>query len=120
MGFTDGVLKTNEIISKAISIAESKKEFVIRQVVNAALVFIILLVFGCLDFATLSFHYEKLVEIKYWMSVLTKSIASVCAFNVGINIVKDSELKKDEDLIRNISQYTELNKYRQKDIRYRF
>ena len=113
--------KTSEIsrtVSSAISTIQSKKEFIGKQIINAILLFIILVVFGCLDFATLNFHPEYLLEVSYWASVLSKTIAGVCAFNIGINIMWDTELNKDETLANNITLYNKLYAYKQNDFEY--
>lgn len=102
-------------VSDVISTVSSKKEQIGKQVINGILLFIILLVFGCLDFATLKFHIEYLLEVSYWAAVFSKTVAGVCAFNIGINIMWDTELKKDKILEDNIRLYEKLNKWKQGD-----
>ena len=111
----EATAKASDTISRYISVISSKKELVFKQFINAVLVFIILLVFGCLDFATLKFHYEYLLRISYWTSVVTKVIAGVCALNVGINFMHDLEIKKDQVLAQNIYRYENLNNCKDND-----
>ena len=118
MGLVDGINKVDDVISSAISVASTKKETILKQAVNIVLLFIILLVFGCLDFATLEFHYEYILTASYWGTVGTKVIAGVCAFNIGINMLMDAELKKDTILADQISKYERLIKYKQIDFEY--
>lgn len=113
--------KASEIsrtISGVISTVQSKKEQIGKQIINGILLFIILLVFGCLDFATLKFHIEYLLEISYWAAVFSKTVAGVCAFNIGINLLWDTELKKDLILAENIKLYQKLYAYKQSDFEY--
>lgn len=108
----------NDVVVGAIGIAASKKEFIGKQIINTILLFIILLVFGCLDFAKLSFHFENLASISYWGTVLSKTIAGVCAFNIGINLMWEIELKKDKILASAITLYNHLIKYKDDDFEY--
>ena len=80
------ISSANDVVDSAISLAATKKEFIGKQILNTILLFIILLVFGCLDFARLTFHFEYIVDPSYWGTVLSKTIAGVCAFNIGINL----------------------------------
>ena len=110
-GLSSGI----DLISGAVSIASSKKEFIGKQIINASLLFVILLVFGCLDFATLSFHFEYILTASYWATVGSKAIAGVCAFNIGINIMWETEIKKDLILANAIKTYNELIAKKQLD-----
>ena len=65
------ISKVNESVTDAISLASSKKEVFFKQFINAILLFIILLVFGCLDFAKLAFHFERIIQLSYWGTVVT-------------------------------------------------
>ena len=112
------VSKVGDSVSGAISTIQSKKEFIGKQVINGFLLFIILLVFGCLDFATLTFHIEYILKLSYWATVFSKTVAGVCAFNIGINLMWDTELAKDKILERNIVLYDKLYTYKQNDFEY--
>lgn len=105
------VSELGDVISRGVSYASGKREQLIRQAINGVLLFIILLVFGCLDFATLKFHGEYLTSIGYWGTVFTKTIAGVCAFNIGINLMWDIEIAKDYILAFAIATYEKLKKW---------
>lgn len=106
------VSEANEHVTRAISMVSSKKELIFKQAINVVLLFIILLVFGCLDFATLKFHFENLTNINYYGTVLSKTIAGICAFNIGINIMWDVELKKDKILADAILLYNHMIEFK--------
>lgn len=113
-----GVTRTNEGLDKVAGLISSKREFLVKQAANSVLLFIILLVFGCLDFATLEFHGEYLATASYWGTISTKLIAAICAFNVGINMMLENEIKKSEELSRNIDNYNKLIKLKDTDFEY--
>lgn len=113
-----GVDKINEGLDWAVGLISSKREFIIKQAANSVLLFIILLVFGCLDFATLEFHAEYLITASYWGTIGTKLIAAICAFNVGINMMLENEIKKSEELQRNKNEYERLIKFKDTDFEY--
>ena len=112
------ISRANESVTSIMGLAATKKEFIGKQIINSVLLFIILLVFGCLDFAKLSFHFENLINISYWMTVLSKTIAGVCAFNIGINLLWEIELKKDVILAELMVVYEHLNKLRGDDFEF--
>ena len=118
MDALDRFNQVDDFITSAISVASSKKETALKQGINVILLFIILLVFGCLDFATLTFHYEYILTASYWGTVGTKVIAGVCAYNIGINMLWDAELRKDQILNDLIAKYNKLIKYKQIDFEY--
>lgn len=118
MSISDGVTRVNNSLDTINSLISSKREFIIKQIANSALLFIILLVFGCLDFATLTFHGEYLLTASYWGTIGTKMIAAICAFNIGINMMLDNEIKKSEELSRNISDYNKLIRLKDTDFEY--
>lgn len=108
MNYSEGVTRINNTLDTISGLVSSKREFIIKQTVNSVLLFIILIVFGCMDFATLKFHGEYLLTASFWGTIGTKMIAAVLAFNVGINMMLDNEIKKSEELSRNIEVYNEL------------
>ena len=108
---SDGVAEIN----KVQDLIASKKEFITKQIINAILVLIIMVVFGCFDFAHPSFHLEYLADLSFWSGTLGKVVAIICAYNVGINFIIDDIIKKNQTLLRNKEDYEKLNKYRQKD-----
>lgn len=105
------VSELGDVLSRGVSYASGKREQLIRQAINGGLLFIILLVFGCLDFATLKFHPEYLTSIGYWGTVFTKTIAGVCAYNIGINLMWDLEIAKDYILAFAIARYEKLKRW---------
>ena len=118
MGIYNAVSKANDLVSGAVGIASSKKEFIAKQSINFVLLFVVLLVFGCLDFAKLEFHLEYITTPSYWGTVTTKAVAGVCSFNIGINIIMDTEIKKNKVLQDLIAQYNELKEKKQLDFEY--
>ena len=112
------ISEVNDSVLGAVGLVASRKEFVVKQFINSVLLFIILLVFGCLDFATLTFHFEFLGNINYWVTTLSKTIAGVCAFNIGINLMWETELKKDKILAAAIVLYNHLIKGKGDDFEY--
>ncbi len=112
------ISQANDLVVGAVGLAASKKEFIGKQIINTFLLFIILLVFGCLDFATLTFHFEYLISVSYWMTTLSKTIAGVCAFNIGINLMWETELRKNKILAAAIKLYEHLIQYKTDDFEY--
>jgi len=118
MNYYEGVNKVNDSIELVSGLISSKREFIIKQTANSVLLFIILIVFGCLDFATLTFHAEYLLTASYWGTIGTKLVAAICALNIGINMMLDNEIKKSEELRRNISNYNRLIALKDTDFEY--
>lgn len=118
MGLYEGVNRANDTLDRISSLVSTKREFIIKQTANSVLLFIILIVFGCLDFATLQFHGEYLVTASYWGTIGTKMVAAICALNVGINMMLDNEIKKSEELRRNMNIYNRLIKLKDSDFEY--
>ena len=112
------ISEANDSVLGVVGLAATKKEFIAKQLINTILLFIILLVFGCLDFATLTFHFEFLLNVNYWITSLSKTIAGVCAFNIGINLMWETEIKKDKILASAIQVYNHLIKYKGDDFEY--
>lgn len=112
------ISQANDVLENAISLASSKKEYWAKQIINALLLFIILLVFGCLDFARLKFHFEYLIDPSYWGTVLSKDVAGVCAFNIGINLMWEIEIRKNQILEAAIKLYNHLISFKGDDFEY--
>ena len=112
------ISRVNDEVESVISLASSKKEYIGKQIINTILLFIILLVFGCLDFAKLTFHFEYLAQISYWGTTISKTIAGVCAFNIGINLMWETELRKNLVLAAAIKFYKQLIEYKKDDFEY--
>lgn len=118
MGLYDGISAVNEVLTGATAIAASKRETIVKNAVNAGLLFIIFAIFGCLDFATLTFHAERLSTAAFWGTVGTKTIAGVAAFNIGINFMIDQEIARNAVLRELIVKYNALIKRKQNDFEY--
>ena len=58
------------------------------------------------------------MSVSYWGTVITKTIAGVCAFNIGINLMMDNEIKKDVLLADLMTEYEKLVQYIQLDFEY--
>lgn len=110
----DGVSRVN----KVQDLIASKKEFITKQIINAVLVLIIMIVFGCFDFAHPSFHFEYLANTSFWTGIIGKVVAVVCAYNIGINFIIDDVITKDDVLISAKVLYEKLNDCRDKDFDY--
>lgn len=118
MSIYDGVSRANDTIDLVSGLISTKREFIVKQAANSILLFVILLVFGCLDFATLQFHGEYLLTASYWGTIVTKEIAAICALNIGINMMLDNEIKKSVELANNIETYNKLIKLKDVDFEY--
>lgn len=115
MRVVEGVDRINNLLDNYVSVISSKKEWLLKQALNVLLVFVVLLVFGCLDFAQLEFHPEYLLKWNYWSAVILKAVVSILAFNLGINFLLDTEIKKDGILQDNIRRYDQLNNCKAED-----
>ena len=104
-----GLQKITEISSNTSELAASHRQFVTKQVINIILLFVILVVFGCFDFLHFKFHFEYLQDANYWGNVITKAIADICAYNVGINFVIDDIIKRNRVLAEVRVLYIKLN-----------
>ena len=118
MSALNRISDVGDTVSRAVSIANNKKELIFKQFINVSLLFVILVVFGCLDFATLSFHFEYITTASYWATVGSKVIAGMCAFNIGINMMWEAELKKNAVLAELIEKYNDLITRKQIDFEY--
>lgn len=118
MNISDGVSRVNSTLDTISSLVSSKREFIIKQVANSVMLFVILIIFGCLDFATLTFHGEQLLTMSYWGTIGTKMIAAVLALNIGINMMLENEIKKSIELERNVNEYNTLIALKDTDFEY--
>lgn len=112
---TNGVSRGIDTYNRIESLLSDRKQYLVKQAMNVFLLFIILFVFGCLDFASLSFHFERVLELSFWGSVITKVVAGVAAFNLGINFMWEAELKKATELDVAIRDYETLNSAKRND-----
>ena len=105
--------KLDRASSRFESLLSTNAEKIKRAITNIVLTFVILLVFGCLDFVNWTFDFSRIITGEYWARVISKIIASVCAFNIGINFNWDTTIERAIDLKENIKLYELLLK--QKD-----
>lgn len=112
------MLDTDKIEKSVFSYVNSHKEAIGKNVINGLLLFVVLTMLGCLDFASLTFHFEYLLQPDFWITVLVKTIAGICAYNVGINLVWDAEIKKNLELAENIRIYNKLKDKKQNDFEF--
>lgn len=115
MNFGESLNKLGESSESVKELVSSKKETIIKQGANLFLLLIILLVFGCFDFLHLTFHWEYLIDPNFWISVGTKAIADICAYNIGINVIIDELIKRNTTLCILKTNYDNLNKYKEHD-----
>ena len=109
------VSQLGDNISQTSGLVAEKREYIFKQAINTVLLFIILLVFGCLDFMTATFHIEYIFQPSFWATVGSKLIAGVCAFNIGINFMWDTEIKKDLMLAQNKEKFEWLKQFQNDD-----
>lgn len=112
------MLDTEKIEKNALSYLNTHKEAIGKNIINGLLLFVVFVMLGCLDFATLTFHFEYLLQANFWITVLVKTIAGICAYNVGINLVWDAEIKKNLELAENMRTYNKLKDKKQNDFEY--
>lgn len=110
--FNSGVDAGYNAIARVTSVVGSNSEKIGKTIVNTVLLIIIFAVFGCFDFLNMSFHFEYLANITFWTRVIAKSIAGICAYNIGVNLSWDREIEKDVLLRENAEKYERLNKLR--------
>lgn len=110
---------TNEASERFSTLFVEHKERILKQVTNGALLFVILAVFGCFDFVTWTFNFDMFdfvghtdVAIAYWTKVLAKTIAGICAFNIGMNLRWDKEMSRNVVLRDQIGEYERLMRFK--------
>lgn len=116
---TDPINGIGNMTERFTSLAADNKEKLAKQAINGVLLFVILAVFGCFDFVNFTFNFEVFdfvnhasKAVAYWTRVLAKTIAGVCAYNIGMNLKWDSELNKNAVLRSHISEYERLMKFK--------
>lgn len=116
MNIVDSANNATDRLSGLIS---GNSEKVIKTAINGVLLFIILAVFGCFDFVTFTFTLtvfdfanHATEAMAFWTRVVTKTIAGVCAFNIGINLMWDKEIEKSGVLASSIKEYERLLKFK--------
>lgn len=109
----------NNSLDRLSGLLAGHSEKVIKTAVNSVLLFIILAVFGCFDFVTFTFNFSVFdfanhytVALAYWTRVITKTIAGVCAFHIGMNLMWDREIEKSAILASSIKEYERLLQFK--------
>lgn len=97
-------------VDRVVSYANDNKGRLIKTLYNSILLLIVFALLGCFDFVNLSFHFEYLRKVAYWTKTITKTIAGVLCWNIGVNLSWDREIAKDNELRQNAKKYEELNK----------
>lgn len=100
-------------VDRFTSLLSTNGEKIRRTIINAVLVIMILIVFGCFDFLTWSFEFSKITTVEYWTTISSKLVATICSFNIGINFNWDSTISRAVELKKAIELYDILIK--QKD-----
>ncbi len=114
----DGVQKFTDFAATTSELASTHKQFIIKQIINAALLLIILVVFGCFDFIHLKLHLEYIINPDFWYMIFSKIIAVTASYNVGINVVIDEIIKRNVVLAEAKVNYTALNIAKDSDFEY--
>ncbi len=114
-GITTAVNALGKASDGVGSLVSSKKEFITKNIINGILLIVILLAFGCFDFLHLEFHFEYLADPNYWVDVLIKAVADICAYNIGINFIIDDVIKRNEQIVILKRHYEKLNSCKQAD-----
>lgn len=105
----DGVQKFTNFATSTSELASTHKQFIIKQIINTALLLIILVVFGCFDFVHLKLHLEYIINPDFWYMIFSKIIVVTCSYNVGINVVIDELIKRNTVLAEAKITYEKLN-----------
>lgn len=111
--------QVNNATDRLTQLLSTKQERVTKAVINFILLVVILGVFGCFDFLTMRFNFDVFdfvghqdVATAYWTEVITKAIAGVCAYNIGMNMNWEREVEKSFTLKTLIRRYEDLDKMR--------
>lgn len=102
--------KGQDKVASVVSYATEHKDRVIKTAIDGVLLFIIFAVFGCFDFLNFTFQIEKLASVAYWSKTLLKTIAGLCAYNIGIDMVWDKQIDKSLELKTEREKYERLLK----------
>lgn len=118
MNILNGINRVEDGLDTVSALISGKKEYIWRQVINVGLLLVILVVTGCMDWMNPSIHFEKLLQIGFWTTIASKLISGICAYNIGINIFWDVNIKRNIILKEAIEQYNKLISYMQIDFEY--
>jgi len=114
----NGLQKVADAGSTAEELASSHKQQITKTIVNSILLVIILIVFGCFDWMHFKFHFDWLTDINFWGKTTMKVVASLCAYNIGINFIVDEVIKRNKNLGNAKYKYEVLNSNKQRDFEY--
>lgn len=118
MKLYESVSRAENQIDIFSSLVSSKKEYIGKQALNLLLLLIILIVTGCMDFMHPALHLERVFNISFWSAIISKLIAGICAYNIGINLLWDITVERDTVLANAIKTYNQLITYKQIDFEY--
>lgn len=111
--------QVNNATDRLTQLLSTRQERVTKSVINFILLVVILGVFGCFDFLTMRFNFDVFdfvghpdLAASYWTEVITKAIAGVCAYNIGMNTNWEREVEKSFTLKTLIARYEDLDKMR--------
>lgn len=114
----NGLQKISSITDTTSELAASKKEYITKTIINGVLLLVILIIFGCFDWVNLKFHFDWLTDVNFWGKMAMKVVASLCAYNIGINFIVDEVIKRNKLLGTAKFRYEMLNASKQKDFEY--
>lgn len=106
--------------TKFINYASDNKGRLIKSISSGLLLLVIFAIYGCFDFITLKFDFSQLYSVAYWSKVIAKAVAGgICAYNIGINLLWDKTIEKDEVLQEAVNEYDTKSKLKdQKSFNY--
>ena len=111
--------RVNDATDRLTQLLSTKQERITKGIINFILLVVILGVFGCFDFLTMRFNFDVFdfvghqeLAASYWTEVITKAIAGVCAYNIGMNMNWEREVEKSFTLKNLIRRYEDLDKMR--------
>jgi len=97
-----------ERLDRFNSLLSDNREGIFRLIGNIGLIAIIMAVFGCFDFVNWAFDFSKFITTEYWTHLLSRIVAGISSFNIGINLNWENAIKRAVELQRNISLYDVL------------
>jgi len=95
MKLYESIARAENQIDIFSSLISSKKEYLGKQALNLLLLTVILIVTGCMDFMHPALHLERVFNISFWSAIISKLIAGICAYNIGVNLLWDITIKRD-------------------------
>lgn len=102
--------KLNAATNRFESLFSDNKERIFRTAMNVVLTIVILAVFGCFDFVSMEWDWSRIFTYAFWTKVVSKTTATVCAFNIGINFNWEGAIASFFVLKKTIADYEALIK----------